>query len=117
VATNNIQAGRLIERLYERTASEDIKWDRSVGPSRYQVRFGDYIIQMFDNGMRAYSLDAVTLEIRKLDGSLVESIGGSTNALLPNKKLPQGNVSQLAELFDLVNNSNADLDELLKLIG
>jgi hypothetical protein len=122
VPKNEVQVAQVINRLLEKTRSGHIKWGRTEEKFKYQSRFGNYVIWLHGLGRHGLLASLATIEIRRLDGTIVDSASNGMSAgavtIMDTTVLSGAAGKQLSELYRLVSSSyDDDLEELLKLIG
>jgi len=114
VANNLAQVTELISRLHVRTLSGQLKWDSSAQKRKYQVRIGDFLVQMQAN---PFSTSNVQLTVSRLDGRVVTSVGGMNSVLGADATtVPQQYMQMIMEIFEFVSSSNEDLTDLLNML-
>ena len=123
---NTLQIGQILDRLIRGSHNGTVNWSDGVAKDSYQTRFGNFLIVLSGNGYSPPSANMlatnvfgtmpIRLEIKKLDGRSVATVGGNqmANAFTPG--YPQEVLSKVASLYNIVADRSEDLDELLKLL-
>ena len=120
MSSNSQQITKLIDRLFAKTSDGSMQW-RPVGPNSFEVRLGNFSISLRSSGRRNSLLGGTELLVTKLDGKKVASVSSSTPSSVrfsfEEEQIPDSYREKIDDLFDIINNRDADLDEIIKLLG
>lgn len=115
MVASQLQAEQLLHRVVEKTRSEQLRWEAFPGiGANFQTRLGDFVLQLTSLAGNPYA--GVQLEIRKLDGKLVDKLGKQMALDTSGTTTSPVVESFLMELYMLVTDSSRELDELIKLL-
>lgn len=122
-SNNSIQLSQLISRLWQKTQAGSVAWEQLAAGTKYQARFGEYVIFVWGRSALGLGSDEASIEVKRLNGTTVAQGGvGTLNALatvnvLGQQALTPTAADDLRSLFTYLSTRNPDLDELLRLIG
>lgn len=122
MAGSELQLAQLISRLLERTRAGRVKWESAYISGTFQTRFGSYVIQLSGQARNLLLGGSIELVVKKLSGETIASTRSGPISAISSLNSSHTTVSpaamqELTQLYDLVSDTSAELDELLSLIG
>ena len=118
---NSSQLTKIIERLWFKTREGEMKWTQILGPTTFETRLGDFSITLNGPAMNVNLDRAISINVKKLDGTDVAKSSTSQNALRSLStgytQITSQTQEVLKRLWEHVSNRDSELDELIKILG